>query len=421
MMSARARPQFSRRDLLKVAGACLSVPAFLQRAFAAPASEIAPNLVLLMQTNGTHQTNFWPTASFDSPILHRLLSDPVLAAKTTLIKGLSYHAVTPPSGNEHDHGFHGLYSGYDCVGENGASYPGGPSLDQVVVRNVAFPGRLKNLHCGVHAVNYRAINAGRLSFSASDRKQQLPCELDLYALYAKVFGSSTAGMTPERARVRLMQRRSVLDAVAQDLKTLERRLGPDERNKVAMHLSAVRDFEQRLSTRLTASFPGCDGAQPAKLGVPTTGQGNEANAPELLRLFMEFIAITVACNMVGVLSFQFGRGGDHFHYDWLNIPGMPGDAHDLVAHKDSGDPEVARINTEIKKWYTELVADLVGRLESFPQGDGKSALDNTLVVWGNELATGPHGMNDMPVALIGGARGRLQRTGYLVDEGLCCS
>jgi hypothetical protein len=72
---------------------------------------------------------------------------------------------------------------------------------------------------------------------------------------------------------------------------------------------------------------------------------------------MEFIANTVGCRMVGVLSFQFGRGGDHFHYDWLNIPGMPTDAHDFVAHLDNGDANIERIFTEIKKWYTEIVSD----------------------------------------------------------------
>jgi hypothetical protein len=40
-----------------------------------------------------------------------------------------------------------------------------------------------------------------------------------------------------------------------------------------------------------------------------------------------------------------------------------------------------------------------------------------LVVWGNEMATGPHGQKDIPIALIGGAAGRLKRTGYVVDAG----
>jgi hypothetical protein len=419
-MRATLRPQFSRRDLLRAAGATLTVPLFLKNAFAAPTASSPPALVLLMQTNGTHQESFWPAAgTFDSVILHKLLADPVLGPKTTLIKGIDYKGIKNPSGNGHDQGFHGLYSGFDSISGPGGSFGGGISLDQRVAGEANLGNvKFKNIHCGVQAVNYKAINAGRISFSAVGPAQQIPCELDIYALYEKVFGSATGTPAdPQRVMRRLMQRKSVLDAVAGDLVSLEKRLGPSERQKVEIHLSAVRDFETRLSAGGPLSAA-CASVKPSKTGVPSTGQGNEANADALERLFMEFIANTIGCNMVGVLSFQFGRGGDHFHYAWLNIPGMPSDAHDQVAHQDTGDANIARINIEIKKWYTDVVADLAGRLAAFPQGNGKSALDSSLVVWGNEIATGPHGMKGIPIALLGGAAGRLKRTGYVVDTGV---
>jgi hypothetical protein len=71
----------------------------------------------------------------------------------------------------------------------------------------------------------------------------------------------------------------------------------------------------------------------------------------------------------------------------------------------------------VKKWYTTIVSELATRLSKFPQGDGKTALDNALVVWGNEIATGPHDLNNIPVVFLGGAAGRLKRTGYVVDAG----
>lgn len=418
-MTKRTRRQFSRRDLLKAAGSTLALPFFLKRAFAADAPSPLPSLVLLQTTNGTHQDAFWPApGAFDSEILSRLLRDPVLGPQTTLIHGIDYHAIGTPSGNEHDRGFHGLYSGYDSIDGPGGSFGGGISLDQRIASEAVFPaGKLKSLHCGVHAVNYKAINAGRLSFSAVGPAQHVPCELDLYALYERVFGSASGSTETDAtaAELRLRQRRSVLDRVARDLTTLSGRLGPEERHKVDLHLSAVRDFEQRLSAEPVSAA--CAAIRPSRTGVDTAGQGNEANAEVLQRLFMEFIANTVGCNMVGVLSFQFGRGGDHFHYDWLGIPGMPSDAHDFVAHLDNGDAEMARIFIAIKKWYTEIVADLADRLARIPQGDGKTALDNSLVVWGNELATGPHGLSNIPIVLLGGAAGRLARTGYVVSAG----
>ena len=420
-MSFAGRPPFSRRDLLKAAGCTLSVPLFLQRAFAANTDlRRPPSLVMLMQTNGTNQKNFWPTAgTFDSPILNKLLTDPVLGPRTTLIKGVNYQPIKSPAGNEHDYGFHGLFSGFDSVSGAGGYFAGGISLDQRIANEVPFSSeKLRHIHCGVHAVNYNAKNAGRLSFSATGRQQHVPCELDIYRLYETVFGTSdnAPASDPERTKRRLKQRQSVLDAVSQDLATLQARLGKDERSKLDIHLTSLRDFENRLTAALPTNLQ-CSSRQPSQLGVPTFGQGNEDNAEKLQHLYMEFMANTIGCDMTGVLSFQFGRGGEHFHYDWLKIRGMPPDAHDFVAHQDNGDLEIERINTAIKKWYTQMVGELCQRLSAFPQSDGTNALDNSLVVWANELATGTHGMNDLPVVLLGGARGRIKKTGYVVDAG----
>jgi hypothetical protein len=428
-MKPAADWQFSRRALLRAAGSTVLVPTFLKQAFAQSTVTTRPNLVLMLQTNGTNQAGFWPAAgTFTSPILKNLLADPVVGPKTTLIKGINLKKIGNPGGNGHDWGWHGFYSGYDNISGNGGQFGGGPSLDQVLLSKLQFQTPFKNIHCGVTAANYRLINAGRASFVCASAGLQVPCEIDIYALYTKVFGSiTTTSGTPsasdtQAAALRLMQRRSVLDAVASDLQTLEGRLGPAERAKVDIHLQAVRDFESRLSNTIVTGTTGrpaaCSTVKPSKTGVPSTGQGNEANADALFQLFMEFIANAIACNMVSILTFQAGRGGEHFHYDWLNLPGMRADFHDDIAHKDNGsDATAASVMVGVAQYYATLVQTLGQKLAAFPQGNGTTALDNSLVVWGNELATGPHGINGYPVALVGGAAGKLKKTGYMLDTG----
>lgn len=425
-MKAQKDGQFSRRRLMKAAGASLCVPFFLKRAFAQATPR--PSLVLLMQTNGVHQPSFWPTPGvWDSPVLSQMLTDPIVGPKTTLLKGINLNLLGNPAGNGHDFGFHGLYSGYDNVSDGGAKYGGGPSIDQVLIKTLAFTNPFPHIHCGVHAADYRTINAGRVSFSCASQGQQLPCELDVYKLYDKVFAGGVtvapddSGEAAAQAALRLRQRQSILDAVSGDLTALQGRLGPTESMKVDAHLTALRDFEGRLSAAAGAGVrpaASCGDVAPFETGVNTGGQNNEANADKLFRLYMEFIANAVACNMVGVLTFQFGRGGEHFHYNWLNIEGMRADFHDEIAHKDDGKDAVAAfVMEEVGKYYTGLVTDLATRLAGFPQEDGTTALDNSLVVWGNEIAEGRHGTNGMPIVLLGGAAGRLTETGYMVDEG----
>src|SRR5690606_18717176 len=145
-----------------------------------------------------------------------------------------------PEGNGHDFGFHSLYSGYDNIARGGDKVRGGPSIDQALLERLEVSTPFKHIHCGVHAAGYRTLHARRAACSCASAGQQLPCELDLYALYDKVFsGSVVADEDPAVDPLRrLEQRRSILDAVSADLTSLEGRLGPEERRKVDAHLTA---------------------------------------------------------------------------------------------------------------------------------------------------------------------------------------
>jgi hypothetical protein len=84
------------------------------------------------------------------------------------------------------------------------------------------------------------------------------------------------------------------------------------------------------------------------------------------------------------------------------------------------DPVVTEKVLKMNVWYAEQVAHLCRALERLPEGEGAgpgSVLDNSLVVWGNEMATGPHAMTDIPVVLVGRAAGRLGNPGQLIDTG----
>ncbi|MGD0673881.1 MAG: DUF1552 domain-containing protein [Polyangiaceae bacterium] len=436
--------QFSRRALLKAAGSTLLVPTFLKQAFAQTATPAMPSLICFMQTGGTHQASFWPTGTaygqmsagaptFTSPILSSILTDPTVGPLTTLVNGIYLNKTGNPGGDGHDWGWHGLFSGHDNISSGGDQFGGGQSVDQVLINNLNFTTPFKNIHCGVIAANYQLINAGRASWVCASPGLQVPPQIDIYALYTQVFGSVTtpadagpaSDASTQAAALRLAQQKSVLDVVASDLVTLENRLGPTERAKVDIHLQAVRDFETRLSSTLTSggatTNPAmCSNVQPSILGVPSTGQGNEANAPTLFTLFMEFIANAIGCNMVQILTFQAGRGGEHFHYAWLNLPGMRPDFHNDIEHADlpSGtDTDAASVMVSVAQYQAQMVFSLAQKLAQFPAANGKTVLDNTLLVYGNEIATGPHGLSPYPIVLIGGAAGQLTTTGVLVNAG----
>ena len=70
----------------------------------------------------------------------------------------------------------------------------------------------------------------------------------------------------------------------------------------------------------------------------------------------------------------------------------------------------------MNQWYAGCVARLALALDAIPEGSG-TLLDNTLIVWANELGRGDHNQENIPVVLIGKAGGALPRGGRVIDSG----
>jgi hypothetical protein len=129
---------------------------------------------------------------------------------------------------------------------------------------------------------------------------------------------------------------------------------------------------------------------------------------------LDFVALALSCQLTRIVTFQFGHGGEKWYFRWLDIKK---NSHDDIAHRDNGqDPTVTKDLLAMNVWYAQMVARLVKALDALPDGDG-TVLDNSLVVWGNEIATGPHGMADIPIVLMGKAAGRIRNPGRMIDAG----
>jgi hypothetical protein len=409
----------SRRSLLRGTGACGLLFPFLRARTASAAVPPTPRLVLLMQSNGTGQSNFWPRApgSLSSPILDPIVTaHPTLAPKTTVVKGLLNDGGG--SGNGHDQGFIGLYSGWKSMGSFNDPYGPGISLDQFLRTRLDLREPYPTLNCGVLATDTPVFKSHRRSFSYTGPRQQVPTEVDPYKLYAHFFSVGAPAVPGEdpvaAAKRRLARKHSVLDYVSADLQTLRGRVGSLDRQKLEGHEEALRQLERRLSATLMPDPdrpPRCASVRGLPSGLDITA---EDSVPALIDAMFEFLPLALSCQLTRIVTFQFGNGGEKWYFRWL---GINQNSHDDIAHRDTGtNPDITAKVLAMNVWYAERVAKLALALDQIPEGEG-TVLDNTLVVWGNELATGPHGLVDIPVVLLGKAAGRLKRPGVLVDQG----
>ena len=84
---------------------------------------------------------------------------------------------------------------------------------------------------------------------------------------------------------------------------------------------------------------------------------------------------------------------------WLGVE----EGHHELSHNPDTDEKSLDKLTRINKWYAEQMAYLGQRLAETPEpGGGGSLLDNTLIVWTNELGKGnSHTLDNIPFVLLG--------------------
>src|SRR5690606_24657918 len=97
------------------------------------------------------------------------------------------------------------------------------------------------------------------------------------------------------------------------------------------------------------------------------------------------------------------RSVSQTEFSWVGA----GRHHDL-SHLGDGDATMVSEITAINQWYAAEVKYLLDAMAAVPEGDG-TMLDNSLVVWGNELSRGnSHGNRPVPFVTFGSCGGAIQ-------------
>ena len=420
-MSRFAKNRFSRRAVLRTAGAGTALLPLVPMLEAEAQGAAGPKrIVFVYSSNGTVHERWVPQMNGGELELSFILQ-PLAAHSSRLlvIDGLDYTACDEKGDRKGHYGgmntaLTGTASRFVDPGNSTRTAPLGPSVDQHIASAVSEGLRFRSLELGVQVGGH--ISTRHVNWAGP--AEPLPPENDPAAVFERVFRDLVPSGSNPAPDPRAIDRSSILDFVRGDLGRVRDRLGAHERHKMDAHLESVRRVEQALLTGTgSASTDSCQS--------PAISSGLDANVndniPQISRVQIDLMVMALACDLTRVGTIQYGRAGAQHRFSWLgpefrsDPDNGPNDStsgiHGLAHNEENSESrdKLARCH----QWYAGEMAYLLDALAAIPEGSG-TMLDNTLVVWMNELGTGSHSLRRTPW-VIGGNVGNFFRSGRLVQ------
>lgn len=382
------RPALSRRCFLLGAGAALSLP-FLDSMLAPfaraaeSASPLAPGatprrMFGICNNLGLLPEYFFPQGSgrdyTPSPYL-KLLEEH--RSDFTVFSGVSHPNVD--GGHPSDISF--LTAAPHPAS---SSFRNTISLDQHIAEHLGTLTRFPSLTL--------AVNGGR-SLSCTGTGVAIPPEQSAASVFRQLFLQGT----PEQIEAQIRELdtgRSILDAVADQAKDLQRQVGASDRDRLDQYFTSVRDLEGRLLASRGWEHkpkPVVNVSEPVDPTSPAQYMAKVKLMYDLAKLAFETDstrAISLMLNSVGtpVLQIQGETITDSYHN---------------LSHHGKADDKLTQLKV-VDEWHMKLLAGLFQDLKSVREGD-ETLLDRTMILYGSNLGdANAHTTTNMPTLFAGG-------------------
>lgn len=260
----------------------------------------------------------------------------------------------------------------------------GKSFDQIIAERFASPK--KSVNVGWKPMNrdfsadhgeYSDRYLETVSWRADDRP--VPNIYSPQNLLTSLFTANQQGVLHLQAINR--RRKSVLDAVLDDLQNFRRTLSSEDRTRLTSYTDSVREVEVAVNNVITQAASSCNAPSPV----------TDINAYiNHFKIMQQLIAQAMQCDLIASATIMYDDGvGDQY----LVQPGTAHEHHGYAHHTTADDEVKLEI---IGSVHANLFAHLLNELNS------RAQLDQTLVLWGSNMSDGSvHSTDNLPMVLAG--------------------
>ncbi len=397
------RWQISRRTFLKGVGASLALPYLDIMGVQDKAAAIAKpptRLACIFQPNGV-----FPKAWDVTGTGMDFQFSPILEPLKNLKSELSILSNIDNIGRGHVQMTGSFLTGTTIKGRKNAI-----SLDQIVANAIGNETPFPSITLGTEPPRQGSAGNEPISFantvSWSSESTRISPEINPRVAFDRMFRDKSGPEALRQAR----QRRSVVDLVLEDAKSLQRKASSQDQSKISEYLDSVRSVEVQIEKTLNPPERSWKPPSPPNLQRPDAGIPEDRQEHLKLMIDLMVLAFWTDTTRVGTLMTAHGFSRQNFSF----LDGVTSDHHGMSHHKfqDQAVDEYTRVS----RWYIEQLAYFLDRMKSIDEGNG-SLLDNSTVLYGSSMKDGNgHKKENLPIVLAGRGGGSLKPLGHVICD-----
>jgi hypothetical protein len=261
------------------------------------------------------------------------------------------------------------------------------SLDQFIAERIGHLTRFPSLTLGVN------VQKGQRSLSWTGSGVLIPCEEKASDVFSRMFIQGTKAQAEAQMR-KLDLGQSILDAVADQAKDLQRSVGARDRDRLDQYFTSVRDLEQRM--KMSKEWE--QKPKPVvKASVPLD-PASPREYMEKVKLMYDMARLAFETDSSRCITLLL----DSVNSPAIDLEGVKiTDGYHNLSHHGKSEAKLSQLKA-IDEWHMKLLANLFSELKAVRE-DGEPLLDRTMILYGSNLGNAnTHVTDNLPTLFAGG-------------------